>query len=249
MTMRTVPTVLLKVFRCAPAGQGSRYDEFGVPVGPGTTVLDALLAVRRAQDPSLSVRHSCLHGSCGSCGVRVNGREVLACLTRLDGLGDPVVVEPLAGLPVMGDLVVDMEGLYRRLEPAGRPLVRASDHAGDTDQRAGPVLEELERFEDCLECGLCLSACPVAGDPRFLGPAALAAAERVLADPRGADPKAILGWVDDAHGAWRCHGAFECSAVCPAGVDPGGAIMRLRRRLLADRLPRLVGSYHREVRP
>ena len=174
--------------------------------------------------------------------MRVNGREVLACVTRLEGLDTPVVVEPLAGLPVLGDLVVDMEDLYRRLEPAGRPLVRASE-------RSRPGLEELARFEDCLECGLCLSACPVAGDPRFLGPAALAAAERVLEEPRGADPRAMLGWVDDAHGAWRCHAAFECSEVCPAGVDPGGAIMRLRRRLLADRLPRLVGRYHREVRP
>jgi len=182
--------------------------------------------------------------------VRVNGREVLACVTRLDGLGDPVVVEPLAGLPVVGDLVVDMEELYRRLEPAGRHLVRASERAGPGAAGAAPhpVLEELERFEDCLECGLCLSACPVAGDPRFLGPAALAAAERVLAEPRGADPRAMLGWVDDAHGAWRCHAAFECSEVCPAGVDPGQAIMRLRRRLLADRLPRLVGRYSREVR-
>jgi succinate dehydrogenase iron-sulfur subunit len=107
----------------------------------------------------------------------------------------------------------------------------------------------LERFEDCLECGLCLSACPVAGDPRFLGPVALAAAERVLDEPRGADPRAVLGWVDDAHGAWRCHLAFECSAVCPAGVDPGGAIIRLRRRLLRDRLPRLVGRYSREEVP
>ena len=69
----------------------------------------------------------------------------------------------------------------------------------------------------------------------------------MLEEPRGVDPRAVLGWVDDAHGAWRCHAAFECSAVCPAGVDPAGAIMRLRRRLLRDRLPRLVGRYHQEV--
>lgn len=243
-------TVLLKVFRFGPAEAASRYDAFRVPVGPRTTVLDALLAVRRRQDPSLTIRHSCLHGSCGTCGMRVNGREVLACLTRLEGLGDPVVVEPLAGLPVLGDLVVDMEELYRRLEPAGRPLVRASGRAGRGTFGVAtlPTLEQLERFEDCLECGLCLSACPVAGDPRYLGPAALAAAERVLEEPRGADPRAVLGWVDDAHGAWRCHAAFECSEVCPGGVDPAGAIMRLRRRLLADRLPRLIGRYHEEVR-
>ena len=243
-------SVLLKIFRSDPGDRTCRYDEFLVPVGSRTTVLDALLAVRRRQDPSLVLRHSCLHGSCGTCGMRVNGREVLACVTRLDGLGDPVVVEPLAGAPVVGDLVVDMEQLYRRLEPAGRPQVRASERAGPGGPggaAAGPALEELERFEDCLECGLCLSACPVAGDPRFLGPVALAAAERVLEEPRGADPSKVLGWVDDAHGAWRCHAAFECSAVCPAGVDPAGAIMRLRRRLLRDRLPRLIGRYSREV--
>jgi succinate dehydrogenase / fumarate reductase, iron-sulfur subunit len=248
--MSTQRTVLLKVFRYGPADETPRYDQFRVPVGPRTTVLDALLAVRRHQDPSLTIRHSCLHGSCGTCGMRVNGREALACVTRIEELGDPVVVEPLAGAVVAGDLVVDMEHVYRRLEPVGRPLVRASERAGekDGDAATAPVLEDLERFEDCIECGLCLSACPVAGDPRFLGPAALAAAGRVLDEPRDADPRAVLGLVDDAHGAWRCHAAFECSAVCPAGVDPGGAIMRLRGRLLRDRLPRLVGRYHREVR-
>jgi len=247
--MSSPRTVLLKVFRYGPDDAAPRYDQFRVPAGPRTTVLDALLAIRRRQDPSLTVRHSCLHGSCGTCGMRVNGREVLACVTRLDGLGDPVVVEPLAGAAVAGDLVVDMEHVYRRLEPVGRPLVRASERAGKNDTKTdpGPLLEDLERFEDCIECGLCLSACPVAGDPRFLGPAALAAAERVLEEPRGTDGRAVLGLVDDAHGAWRCHLAFECSAVCPAGVDPGGAIMRLRRRVLADRLPRLVGRYHQEV--
>jgi succinate dehydrogenase / fumarate reductase, iron-sulfur subunit len=253
--MSTLPTVRLKIFRHRPADPAPRYDEFWVPVGPRTTVLDALLAIRRAQDPSLTLRHSCLHGSCGTCGMRVNGREVLACVTRLDGLGVPVVVEPLAGTPVVGDLVVDMTDFYRRLEPAGRPLVRASERSGQEDVQtatptsgAGPVPDDRKRFEDCIECGLCLAACPIAGDPRFLGPAALSAADRVLAEPRGTDPRAVRGWVDDAHGAWRCHAAFECSAVCPAGVDPGRAIMRLRGRLLRDRLPRLVGRYHREGR-
>jgi succinate dehydrogenase / fumarate reductase iron-sulfur subunit len=247
--------VLLKIFRTGSGNRPRRHDEFRVPIGPRATVLDALLAVRRLKDPSLTFRHSCLHGSCGTCGVRVNGREVLACVTRLDGLGDTVVVEPLAGAPVVGDLVVDMSGFYRRLEPAGRPLVRASEALGQDDVptaapafEIGPAAKDLERFEDCIECGLCVSACPIAGDPRFLGPAALAGAERVLEEPRGADLSAVRGWVDDAHGAWRCHAAFECSTACPVGVEPGAAIMRLRGRLLRDRLPRLVGRHHREGR-
>jgi succinate dehydrogenase/fumarate reductase iron-sulfur protein len=175
----------------------------------------------------------------------VNGREGLACVTRLDDL-DPgqVTVEPMANFPVMTDLVVDMTSFADRF-PAPHPATRTSDFPSSAETPDG--IDAYERFEDCIECGLCLSACPVAGDPRFLGPAALAAAERVLEEPRGTDGRAVLGLVDDAHGAWRCHLAFECSAVCPAGVDPGGAIMRLRRRLLADRLPRLVGRSHQEV--
>jgi succinate dehydrogenase / fumarate reductase, iron-sulfur subunit len=100
--------VLLRVFRYRPADEAPQYEEFRLPAGPRTTVLDALLAVRRHHDPDLTLRHSCLHGSCGTCGLRVNGREVLACVTRLDGLADPLTVEPLAGAPLAGDLVVDM---------------------------------------------------------------------------------------------------------------------------------------------
>jgi succinate dehydrogenase / fumarate reductase, iron-sulfur subunit len=170
------------------------------------------------------------------------------------------VVEPLAGAPLVGDLVVDVRGFYGRSEPARRPLVRSAATAATAatavaaDRADGGAigleLDELERFEDCLECGLCLSACPVAAtDSGYLGPAALAAADRLLEEPRGADRGAVLSWVDDAQGAWRCHLAFECSEVCPAGVDPAGAIMRLRRRLLRDRLARLAGSHDREGRP
>ena len=212
-------------------------------------MLDALLAVRRQQDPSLTVRHSCLHGSCGTCGMRVNGREVLACVTRLEELGDPVVVEPLAGAAVAGDLVVDMEHVYRRLEPVGRALVRASERADTNDGKAGPgpaggpgTLRGLHRVRP-VPVGLARPPGPPASwaRPRWPPPSG---SWRSL---YGADPKVVLGLVDDAHGAWRCHAAFECSAVCPAGVDPGEAIMRLRGRLLRDRLPRLVGRYHREV--
>lgn len=222
-------TVALRVFRWRQGDAAPHYDSFRVPVRPRTTVLEALLAIRTRQDPGLTLRHSCLHASCGTCGLRVNGAEVLACVTPIAGQAEPVTVEPLANLPVVSDLVVDMGDFYDHLVPSGRALVRASELVVGS--------EGAGRFEDCIECGLCVSACPVSGsDPGYLGPAALAAAWRVVQEPRGADPAAALDWVDDQNGCWSCHVAMECSRVCPAGVDPAGAVMSLRRRLVRRQL-------------
>lgn len=214
-----------------------RYDTFDVAVGPGSTVLDALVAIRRGQDPTLTFRHSCFHASCGTCGIRVDGREGLACVTPVPS-GDEVVVDPLGNIPVVSDLVVDMNAFYDEFDEAGRPLVRASEANLGAPLPEGVV--ELERYEDCIECGICLSACPVAGsDPRYVGPAALAAAWRVVEEPRGADALPILRLMDDEQAAWRCHLAWECSEACPSGVDPAAAIMRLRRSAAAARARRL----------
>jgi len=104
-----------------------------------------------------------------------------------------------------------------------------------------PGIEAHNRYESCIECGLCLSACPVvATDARYLGPAALAAAERAIGEPRGLDPGFILNLIDDPQGAWRCHAAFECTEACPSEVDPAGAIMALRRRAAGARLRSII---------
>ncbi len=214
-----------------------RHDTYDVAVGPSSTILDALVTIRRGQDATLTFRHSCFHASCGTCGMRVNGREGLACVTPVPD-GDEVVVEPLANLPVISDLVVDMNVFYDEFDEAGRPLMRTSELVSGGGIAEG--IEELVRFEDCIECGICLSACPVAGsDPRYVGPAALAAAWRVVEEPRGADPGPVIRLMDDEQAAWRCHLAWECSEACPSGVDPAGAIMRLRRAAAAARVRRL----------
>lgn len=238
-------TALLRVFRWTPGDPAPHWDEFEVDAAPRTTVLDALLAVRRHHDPTLAFRHSCLHASCGTCGVLVNGRESLACVTPLAPPGGEVTVEPLRNAPLMGDLVVDMGDFYERYERAGRPLIRASELPAPR-----PASPPATRLESCIECGLCVSACPVSGtDPAYLGPAALAAAWRAVEEPRGADPGAALALVDHEQGCWRCHVAFECSAACPAGVDPAGSIMRLRRRLVRDHLrDELPGPLMRRLR-
>ncbi|HET9082337.1 MAG TPA: succinate dehydrogenase/fumarate reductase iron-sulfur subunit [Trebonia sp.] len=236
----------LRIARRRPGEAQARLKEFTVAVGPEATLLDALREIRSHQDSSLTLRYSCCHSSCGACGMRMNGREVLACVARLAEAGPgPIVVEPLANAAVEHDLVVDMKDFYDSVEPASRPLIREDDQlTGLGENDASP---SFARFEDCIECGLCVSACPIAGsDSRYLGPAALTAAWRSVAEPRGADPAEILAWVDDEQGCWRCHASFECTEVCPSNADPAGAIMALRGKLARQRLSRIVRLGRRE---
>ena len=234
-------TVHLRVSRSGPGGGGRRFDRFEVEVEPGATILDALLEIRRRLDPSLVVRHSCMHASCGTCGVLVDGREALACDTRVAELpgGRPIMVEPLSNQRVVADLATDMVDFYARFEPAGLPLVRGSE----TLPKAVPPpgMKAFGRFESCIECGLCLSACPIArADRAYIGPAALAAAARVVAEPRGLDIGPVLALAAEPDSVWRCRDAMACTAVCPAAVEPARALLTLRRHVAWRGLKRLV---------
>ena len=168
--------------------------------------------------------------------MRVDGRDVLACVTRLADLPDgEVTVEPLRNQATISDLVVDIEALYEGLDVVGMPLVRESRSVPGS--RPAPGVERLTRFEDCIECGLCVSVCPIeASDAAYEGPAVLAAAWRVVEEPRDADRERAFALVDGDQGAWRCHLATECTEVCPSGALPAEGIMHLRRGLLRHRL-------------
>jgi succinate dehydrogenase / fumarate reductase iron-sulfur subunit len=231
-TEQTV-TKRIRVYRYKPGDGREHFDKFDVPVGPNTTVLDALHWIQLHHDPSLTMRHSCLHASCGTCGVKVDGREELACVCALADHGDEVLVEPLDNLPILGDLVVDRDSFYERF-PDDHPIIRASEMFPEAEVPEGH--ETYVRLEDCIECGLCLSACPVAATAcEYVGPAALSAAERLLEEPRGTDRDDILAWADREDGAWRCHVAMECTRACPAEALPAERIMALRRELTFDR--------------
>lgn len=234
-------TARFRVSRFKQGDAAPHFDEFDVPIGRRTTVLDALVAIRNRMDNTLTLRHSCFHASCGTCGMRVNDREALACVTKVDELGGgEVKVEPLANQELVSDLVVDMVDFFDKFDAIGRPLVRASEAVPGAVPPDG--IDAYTRYEDCIECGLCVSACPiVAAGERYIGPAALAAAWRVQEEPRGLDHAGVLGLVDDPQGMWRCHTAWECSDACPSGVDPAGGIMRLRRRVIGERVAAVFG--------
>jgi len=220
----------IEVFRLKRGADRGHFEAFDVPVEEGTTLLDALMWIKRHRDPTLALRHSCLHASCGTCGVIANGHELLGCVTPVRELGPEIRVEPLANIPVLTDLVADMGDFFRRF-PAEIPPLRASEFMPGAQAPSGSG--GFVRYEDCIECGLCLSACPVAAtSSEYVGPAALVAAARLLEEPRGRDPADVAGQVDRPDGAWRCHAAFECTRACPAGVNPAERIMHLRGHLL-----------------
>lgn len=233
--------VQLKVQRYKQGQTAPTYQTFDVTVNEDTTVLVALQDIRREQDPTLTLRHSCHHASCGTCGMKINGKDELACVVKVMDLGTPtVLVEPLENLPLISDLVVDMSGFYDRYTTPQMPYVRQSEFLPEAALPEG--IDHYERYENCLECGLCVSACPITGsDPEYLGPAALAAAWRVVEEPRDSDPNFALDWADSERGCWRCHVAFECTEACPSDVYPGESIMSLRKSLTGRKVRRLFG--------
>ncbi len=248
-------TATLEVFRCAPGGVDGRFESYDVTVHDNATVLDAIEAVWANHDRSLVFRHACHHASCGSCGVLVNGSEVLPCIVDLaDALRQrsPVRVEPLRNLPLAGDLVVDVTGFFERMLASTMSITRTAEDAlpldaDDDGGRSQAVsvpdgLARFNRFENCVECGICISACPtMATDERFRGPAMLAALGRARAE--SADPQQrehLLDLADGEHGVWRCHSSWECTQRCPQQVDPAESIMEQRREILRRRFRRRV---------
>jgi succinate dehydrogenase / fumarate reductase iron-sulfur subunit len=206
-----------------------RFQVFGLSLGPRATVLDALEELRTRHDPTLLYRHSCHHSSCGTCACRINGTERLACVTVVWDLDvQEVVLEPLAGFPRGGDLVVDMGPFYENLPP-GRTYLRESEWNREASPAEG--LTRYERFENCIECGACASACPVSQTPDgFIGPAGLAAISREI--ERGAgQAEDLIALARGGRGVWLCERATHCSKVCATEVYPARHIQKLRQRL------------------
>ena len=235
-------TITLRIARENPAdGRKREFEAYTVPVEKWTTVLDAILDVKKHMDHSVGVRYSCRQATCGSCGMMINGRPRLACFTKVDELGsDTVTVEPLRNFPVVRDLAVGFERMFEDHRSV-KPFIVSDETEVPEGERRELVQtpEDLERFvqfSGCIKCGLCNAACPtMATDTSFVGPQALAQAYRYMADNRDRGREGRLRIIDDSHGIWRCHFAGSCSQVCPKGVDPAMGIQLLRGYLLGFR--------------
>ena len=234
-------TITLRISRYNPShDKESKYMEFQVPVHKWTTVLDAILDVKKHNDHSVGVRYSCRQATCGSCGMMINGKPRLACFTKVSELKSNVVtVEPMNNFPIIRDLAVRFDRLFKTHHKIKPYMIRDDIEVGEGTKELVQTPEELEnfvQFANCIKCGLCNSACPtMATDSSFVGPQALAQAYRYVADNRDKGKDERLKIIDDSHGIWRCHFAGSCSQVCPKGVDPAMGIQLLRGYMLGFR--------------
>lgn len=224
-------------------GDNAPYSQsFPLEVDPDEYVLDGVERIWAFEDRSLIFRHACHHSTCGACGMRVNGVEKLTCITPIRDVthnGGTIKVEPLRNFPVVSDLVVDMSDLYLRLDEAQFSQVDTLNNANLGYEKDPPDGEKYERLVDCIECGCCISACPIAlTTPEYLGPAVLAAIQEEI--EKSASPQ-LLNLADQDNGLWRCHSAYECTAVCPSNVDPAWRIMNLRKRVVGNRIAHWLG--------
>jgi succinate dehydrogenase iron-sulfur subunit len=202
-------------------------------IRPGMMLLEALLLLK-AQDESLTFRRSCGEGVCGSDAMNINGRNGLACITPLAGLKTPVEVRPLPGMPVIRDLVVDLEPFYRQYR-AVMPYLVNHDPEPEVERRQSPSQRErLDGLYECILCACCSTACPSFwwNPDKFLGPAALLQSWRFLADSRDQATDERLAGLDGPFRLFRCHTIMNCVEVCPKGLNPTRAIGRIKELML-----------------
>lgn len=205
---------------------------------PGKMLLNVLEYIRENLDASLALRRSCGEGVCGSDGMNINGTNGLACVTQVASLPDKITLRPLPGLPVIKDLIVDMERFYSQLAEI-EPYLQNDTELPEKERLQSPQdRAKLDGLYECILCACCTSSCPSYwwNPDKFLGPAALLAARRFAADSRDTAKKKRLQKLDGPFKALRCRSIMQCSNVCPKELEPSTAIAELRRDMLHEEL-------------
>jgi succinate dehydrogenase / fumarate reductase iron-sulfur subunit len=229
--------VTIRIKRFNPERDRRPYwAEYEVPADPFDRVLDALHYIKWNLDGTLALRRSCAHGICGSDAMLINGRNRLACKVLIKDLGPRITIEPLRGLPVIKDLVVDMEPFFRKYR-AVMPWLIDDEPPPPRERLQTP--QERARYEDttkCILCAICTTACPIYwGTGEFLGPAALVAAHRFVFDSRDRATKERLDILAGRSGAFQCRTVFNCTDACPQGIEITKAIQELKQAIVLSR--------------
>ena len=207
-----------------------RRQDYALDVPPGLSVLEALIRIQAEQDGTLAFRYACRGAVCGSCAMVINGTVRLACHTQVHALGTEVVtVEPLPHLPLLQDLVVDMEPFLSRVRLV-QPWLQPAGPDPEKERIVTPEQwDEAAPYTNCILCASCHGVCPAEEkDEHYLGPAALAKLYRFLVDPRDEAAAARLDLVDGPAGVWGCEMVWNCVKICPKGVPPTKGIGRTR---------------------
>ena len=226
--------VTLKIFRYNPeTDKKPHYQKFKMNAEPTDRVLDLLEMVKGHHDGTLSFRRSCAHGVCGSDAMRINGQNHLACKVLVKDLNSTKIqIEPLLGLPVIKDLIVDMEPFFESYR-AIKPYFVNNDPPPKKERLQSP--EERERFDDttkCILCAACTTSCPSYwANPRYVGPAAIVNAHRFIYDSRDQGSAERLRILSNEFGVYRCHTIFNCSIACPREIEITKAIGEVKRSI------------------
>src|ERR1700733_5932189 len=260
----------LRIRRYDPqSGEAPRWDTHKVDLSPVQSVLDAILQIKDDTDGSIGIRCSCQQAICGSCGVRMNGKPGLACNTHLqeaaqrghgtgwnppdEGQETPVItVEPMGNMPVIRDLIVDMDAVHWKKIQRVTPWLINKEPVPEREYIVPHEnMVDITQTMACIQCGACVSDClSMEIDPGFIGPAALSKAYRFVGDPRDADQfERLKDLAEDEHGLYDCTHCFNCIDACPKGVAPMSQIMRLRRRPGSEEeiVDRNNGNRHEEA--
>jgi succinate dehydrogenase / fumarate reductase iron-sulfur subunit len=215
------------------------FRNYEVEVKEAWTVLDALNEIKWHQDGSLGYRRSCRHGICGSCAMTIDGKNDLACELQVSACrGNVITVEPLRSFPVLRDLIVDQTDFFARYDSIKPWLICHKASPTDKERFQSPEDRALiDGTWECILCGSCTSSCPVYwSSPQFLGPAAILKAYRYVFDTRDEGLEDRLQMLDNKHGLWRCHTIFNCVEACPKALNPTEAIVKLRRKVVAEKI-------------
>ena len=234
----TAKALKVSVYRYNPEADAEPYmQDFQVeiPGGKDLMVLD-LLEMLKERDPSVTYRRSCREGVCGSDGVNMNGKNGLACVTPLSQVvrRGRLAVRPLPGLPVIRDLVVDMEQFYENYKRVRPYLVNDGQPPAGERLQTPEERAQLDGLYECILCACCSTACPSFwwNPDKFIGPAGLLQAYRFLADSRDTATEERLAALEDPYSVFRCRGIMNCVSACPKGLNPTRAIGKIRKLLL-----------------